>query len=119
MQLYLQNYDVTDNLILAIEKPVCRKWAGSDISETAIWTGVFKASFCGRVELITRSKIRWHIVGEKKANDKMVRASLIERIHPEYNIHKNPGPLEGIVEDIWQALAVAVTCYDLIKKGEL
>lgn len=106
--------------VLAIEKPVCQRYSGSSVSDTAIQAGVFKGAWKrDLVYLITRSKIRWHIGKNRQTNDSLVRKNLIDRIYPDYNLHHNPGPLVGIVEDTWQALAVAVTCFDLIEKGEI
>ena len=111
--------DKTD-AILAVEKPVCQRYSGSEVSETAIQAGVFKGIWGPKdVHLITRSKIRWHIGKIRKTTDSVVRSRLIDRIHPDYNLHHNPGVLIGIVKDTWQALAVAVTCYDLIEGGEI
>ena len=110
---------------LAVEKPVCRKWAGVEVSDTAIVSGIFigiAISSGLRSEnafLITRSKIRWHICNSKKANDSMIRKKLIEQFNPEYNLHHNAGVLKGVTGDIWQALAVAVTCRDLMDRGEI
>ena len=131
---FYPNYDLNDviftdvnslhldqeKLILAVEKPVCQRYSGSSVSETAVQAGIFIGIWKPKdYHLITRSKIRWHIGKVKKTNDSVIRRKLIERIHPDYNLHHNPGPLIGITADIWQALAVAVTCFDLLEKGEL
>lgn len=105
---------------LAIERPVCQKYSGVSVSDTAIIAGRFWGVWGNEnIHLITRSKIRWHVGKTRKTNDSVVRARLIDRIHPDYNRHHNPGVLLGVTGDIWQALAAAVTCYDLIEKGEL
>ena len=109
-----------DKTFLAIEKPVCQKYSGVSVSDTAIHAGVFWGVWGPKhCHLITRSKIRWHIGKVKKTNDSVIRKKLIEMIQPNYNLHNNPGLLVGITGDTWQALAVAVTCYDLIKSGEI
>lgn len=128
--VYSENADIYDDIphlrfdqndaVLAIERPICQKYSGVEVSDTAIQAGVFMGVWgLNNVHLITRSKIRWHIGKTRKTNDSVVRRSLIDRIHPDYNLHHNPGVLKGFKEDIWQALAVAVTCYDLIERGEI
>lgn len=128
--IYSENNDIRADLtrihidkkeaILAIEKPVCQRYSGVEVSDTAIQAGVFSGVWGPKnVHLITRSKIRWHIGNIRKTNDSVVRACLINRIYPDYNRVRDPGPLVGITGDIWQALAVAVTCFDLLKKGEI
>lgn len=130
---YSENNDIFTDLaylhasdrssILAVERPVCQRYSGVSVSDTAIvagmcigvW-GVFGES---QYHMITRSKIRWHVGHKRKTNDSVVRKSLIDRIFPDYNLHNNPGILVGITGDIWQALAAAVTCFDLIEGGEL
>ena len=126
---YSENHDILDDLsnlyhtkkeaILAVERPVCQKWAGAEVSDTAIEAGRFLGVW-GHDEqyLINRSKIRWHIGKVKQTNDSIIRQALIDRIHPDYDRLYNPGVLIGITGDIWQALAVAVTCCDLLEKGE-
>ena len=59
-----------DDIILAVEKPVCQKWSGVEVSDTAVAAGMFVGIFIEReYHLITRSKIRWHIGEERKTND--------------------------------------------------
>jgi hypothetical protein len=69
---------------LVIEKPVFYGWGGKELSETCIWAGRFYQEFITSghhiKEFITRSKIRWHIVKQKKgSNDSGVIKKLITR----------------------------------------
>ena len=102
---------------MAIEKPYCMRHSGNDVTETIIWTGRFIQAWPKFSMTYTRPKIGWHILGQKKWNDSKIRKAVINRIFPEYT-KKEPGILEGVKEDIWQALAVAITAHDLAPWGE-
>lgn len=97
--------------LVLIERPVCRKWAGASVSDTAIWTGRFMQASPVKVGLINRQKVRMHMVG-KKATDADIRFKIIERFYPEYCL-KEPGMFKGFKSDIWQAYALIVTYLDL------
>lgn len=107
---WLPEYESAE--FLAIEKPVCMKWSGSDVTETILWTGRFMQAWPKLYTIYTRAKIGWHILGDKSWSDKKIRSAIIRRMYPEYSL-KDKGPLEGVKADIWQALAVALTAYDL------
>lgn len=93
---------------LIIEKPICRKWSGSSVSETAIWAGIFQSAWPDwrNVELLTRQKVRMRTVG-KKATDAKIKRYLIDRF-PQFvdNCFKN------FRADIWQAYALVVVYLD-------
>ncbi len=102
-------YSEVDLELTIIERPVCRKWAGSEVSDTAIWAGRFiEASPC-EVSLINRQKVRMALVGNK-ATDSKIRTYIIERFEPGYKL-KEPGIFIGFKEDIWQAFALTVTYF--------
>lgn len=114
IDLLHSKYEIGLDLTI-IERPVCRKWAGSEVSDTAIWCGRFiEASPC-LVSLINRQKVRMVLVG-KTANDSKIRKYLINRFEPGYTL-KEPGMFEGFHDDVWQAFALTVTY--LIGRGEM
>lgn len=143
----LPNKELADRLLweeidyrdVVIEKAICRKWAGKEVSDTATWAGVF-AGICkgvahndfGNVYLISRSKVRWFICGGRKANDSIIIDRLINRFIPglyqrleRKEITRNAmldlakkGFFRDFHSDIWQAYALGVTCIDLLKAGE-
>lgn len=83
---------------------------GSEVFETCVWIGRFIERWRGRYNLIMRGAIRWHLCDDRRAKDANVRAALIERYGGKskaIGLKKNPGPLHGVVDDIWSALAVA------------
>lgn len=70
---------------LLLERPICRKYAGSDVSETAIWTGVFIGTWNQFTDgdeptLYSRQAIKAH--WGRKGNDSVIRDALIERFDP-------------------------------------
>ncbi len=95
---------------LIIEVPICRKWAGREVSDTAIWTGIFLSSwpdFHGAYrDMLTRQAVRMHTVG-KKATDAKIRAYLEQRFKNEHDEW-----FAGFKADIWQAYALVVTFID-------
>lgn len=59
-----------------------------------------------------------------KAKDSNIRQALIDRYakHDFKNgkgVKKNPDTFYGVSKDVWQAIAVGVTYYELLKEGEL
>lgn len=98
---------------LIIEVPICRKWAGREVSDTAIWTGIFLASwpdFNGAyADMVTRQSVRMHTVG-RKATDASIRKYLIDRFDQDMLSNW----FAGFKEDIWQAYALVVTFLDKI-----
>lgn len=91
---------------------------GEDVFETCVWIGRFmqvhKASLIqGRTHRVKRLAVKMHMCKSPKANDSTIRRALIDRWGPDkekaIGRKKTPGPLYDIVDDEWQALALAVT----------
>ena len=102
---------------IVIEKPVCRKWAGREVSDTAIVCGYFAGRTYLPVYLITRSKVRGHFKCTR-GGDKAVRDCLVERFAPGVRNHgkglkDSPGFFYGFNNDILQAFAVGITYIDM------
>jgi hypothetical protein len=109
--------------ILVIEKPICRKYAGADISNTAIWTGVFWNAWpnFNDVVLIGRQAVKMNLVG-KKGNDSKIRDYLIKRFDQDSFRETKSGVwklklegskwFDGFIKDIWQAYALLVYFID-------
>jgi len=88
--------------------------------ETLYWVGRFvEALYPQEVARLERGKIKLHLCGSRAAKDANVRATLIDRFGgiggkaEAVGTVKRPGPLHGVANDVWAALAVAVTWYDL------
>lgn len=115
-------FDVMDPLsmndcpLLAIEMVASYGMpVGREVFETCVWIGRFIERWGGAshdFRLVYRGDVKLHLCGTKRAKDPHVRQALIDKWGTkETAIGKkaSPGPLYGIVTDVWSALAVAVT----------
>jgi hypothetical protein len=100
--------------------------ASAELFETLWWAGQF-AEAAGRptagttpsrVERLKRLDIKRHLCGTTAANDTNVRAALIDRFggtggrSAAVGVKAAQGPLYGVANDVWSALAIAVTYAD-------
>lgn len=95
--------------------------ASAELFETLWWAGRFgeAASQSGiQIERLRRLDIKRHLCGTTAAKDGNVRAALVDRFGGSggkaaaVGLKASPGPLYGVANDVWQALAVAVTWAD-------
>lgn len=99
---------------LVIEMVACYGMAvGASTFTTVLWVGRFIEQLaCGDAEkytLIYRKKdVCMELCNNSKAKDSNIRRALLD-IYGEQGTKKKPGPLYGISQDIWSALAVAHT----------
>jgi len=105
---------------LVIEIPKCYGFVvGDSILETCVWAGRFIESWTRNPEhtheTMPRKTAVTRICLKATANDRMVRSALIDRFGGEKAIgcKSNQGPLYGVKNDIWAALAVAVAWRDM------
>lgn len=102
---------------------------GKEIFETCVWIGRFKQAWYSTLgddvneivdaEVVLRATVKTHICGTVKANDSNIRAALIDRYGGKENAvgnKKTPGPLWGVSKDVWSALAIAVTWFEMQKQ---
>lgn len=99
---------------------------GQSIFDTCIETGRFIESYnCDNsVFKYSRKEIVTYICGSSKAKDGNVRQSLIDLYAEHYGLtdktvigtKKDPGPLYGVSNDMWSALAVSVYHQKLMEK---
>lgn len=85
---------------------------GQEVFETCVWIGRFIQAWNGPHALIYRKTVTSFVCGSGKAKDSNVRQALIDRYggkHKAIGNKKSPGPLYGMKDDMWSALAVAVT----------
>jgi len=104
--------DVTS---IAIEKVESFGMAvGAEVFETVYWSGRFaEAARPLMVERVSRRAVKLHLCGSARAKDPNIRAALLDRYGAAARGTKaHPGPLYGIANDVWSALAVAVTAAD-------
>jgi len=90
---------------------------GVEVFETVYWSGRFaEAAHPLPVHRIGRKAVKLHLCGSARATDSNIRQALIDRYGPgkaaAIGTKKAPGPLHGIANDVWAALALAVTYQD-------
>ena len=98
--------------------PVACEWiesfgmaVGREVFETVFAVGMF-SQHVDLLRLVPRRDVKLHICASPRAKDGNIRQALIDRFG-EVGTKKNPGPLFGISQHRWAALAVAVTAFDL------
>lgn len=85
---------------------------GKEVFETCVWIGRFIETWGGDWKLVYRKDVKSHLCGSARAKDSNVRQALIDRLGPP-GTKKKPGATYGMRGDLWQALAVAVTAYEV------
>lgn len=82
---------------------------GAEIFDTVHWAGRFsEAAHPTPVVQLPRLKVKQAICHDSRAKDQNIRQALIDRFGGTSSIRKG-GPLYGIANDVWSALAIAVT----------
>ena len=112
----------SDAEILAIEAVASYGMpVGAEVFETCYFIGMaMEAAFKTNKKVckIYRKDEKLNLCGSLKANDATIRQALIDRFGGK-GTKKNPGYFYGVKGDVWQAIAVGVTFYDMKKRGEL
>lgn len=86
---------------------------GKEVFDTCIWIGRYwQASQAKNKRLVYRMEVKDHLCHDRRAKDANIRQALIDRFGGPQEIKKG-GKLYGISKDVWSALAVACTYYDL------
>lgn len=96
---------------------------GAEVFETCVWSGRFIERAVERQvpwHRLKRNEIKIHLCGSMRAKDPNIRQALIDRFGGSAAIgkKKTPGPLFGVSNDVWSALAVAMTWADTHKEVE-
>lgn len=93
---------------------------GAEVFDTCVWIGRYVQAWHGPFTLIYRREVKSHLCHDSKAKDGNIRQALIDRFGPgrdkAIGKKKKPGPLHGFADDLWSALAVAVTYGDRVTK---
>lgn len=88
---------------------------GDSVLQTCVWIGRFIQACIFPHELIPRKSVVTHLCMNPRANDSNVRQALIDRFSNgkgskvAIGSKRAPGPLFGVKNDIWSALAIAVS----------
>ncbi len=103
---------------------------GREVFDTCIWIGRFyqhladthPGAMMPRVEYILRAEEKRVLCKSSRAKDTNVTQALVDRFAPGQPNHgkgtkSKPGFFFEFKKDIWAAMAVATTCFDLYVKG--
>lgn len=97
---------------------------GKDVFETCVWIGRFVQALQGQdINYIYRKDEKMNLCGSMKAKDSNIRQALIDR-YAKFDfkngkgVKKNPDTFYGVSKDVWAAIAVGVTYWDMKMEGE-
>ena len=92
---------------------------GASVFETCVMIGRLKEAICRMLDLwphtIFRKEEKINLCGTMKAKDGNIRQALIDRFG-EVGTKANKGWFYGVSKDVWAAIAVGVTYYDIYLK---
>lgn len=97
---------------------------GKTVFETCVWIGRFiQAIKHKKHTFVYRKEEKLCLCGSLKAKDSNIRQALIDRYakHDFKNgkgTKKNPDTFYGVSKDVWQAIAVGVTCHERNNDGK-
>ena len=126
---YVLNQPFSYGYALAIEMVACYGMpVGAEVFDTCVWIGRFLQAAgmgqCARkIKLIYRKEEKLNLCGTPAAKDANIVQALIDRYaygqpNKGKGTKKQPGFFYGFAKDVWQAMAVAVTYFDLYGKNE-
>ena len=90
---------------------------GKDVFETCVWIGRFIEAAKKQHHFVYRKDEKLCLCHDSRAKDSNIRQALIDR-YAKFDfkngkgIKKNPDTFYGVSNDVWQAIAVAVTHYE-------
>lgn len=102
-----------DCTLLAIEQIKSYGMKVSDsVFDTVFWTGRFWQAWKGDKLRVPRMSVKMHLCHDSRAKDGNIRQALIDRLGPP-GVKAKKGITYGLKGDEWQALALAVYCFDV------
>lgn len=122
MNQYLA-YDLAIEMVACYGMPV-----GAEVFDTCVWIGQFlreanTRKLARKIKLIYRKEEKLNLCGTPAAKDANIVQAMIDRYaygqpNKGKGTKKQPGFFYGFAKDVWQAMAVAVTYFDLYGKNE-
>lgn len=98
---------------------------GAPVFQTCVWIGRFVQvwqSHGAPYSLITRQEVKLELCGNRAAKGANLRQALIDRFGPDkrkaIGVKASPGPLYGVKDDVWSALAVGCAWSDISERGK-
>lgn len=118
-------YDQTPIDAVAIEMVASYGMAvGREVFETCVWIGRFhQAANHSNTHYVYRKEEKEVICGSLKAKDANIRQALIDR-YAQHDLKNgkgtknNPDVFYGVSKDVWAAIAVGITYFELTKLDE-
>ena len=91
---------------------------GKDVFDTCVWIGRFVEAIGKEVTYIYRKDEKITLCNSMKAKDSNVKQALVNRyakhdFRSGKGTQKNPDTFYGVANDVWQAIAVGVTYYEI------
>lgn len=93
---------------------------GREVFDTCVWIGRLVQAWNAPHTLVYRRDVKMFLCGNNTAKDGNIRQALIDRYGGKDAAIGNkraPGPLYGISNDVWSALAVGVTWRETFAKA--
>jgi hypothetical protein len=82
----------------------------------SIWWNGYYCRVCDQFKTpykpVLRKDVKMHLCGTMKAKDCNIRQALIDK-YGEPGTKKNPGILHGVSKDVWSAIAINVTYWEV------
>jgi hypothetical protein len=90
---------------------------GAEVFETCVVIGRFIEAYgAERVHRITRGQVKMLLCQSMRAKDANIRQAILDKFGGKaaaIGSKRQPGPLRGLTGDLWAALAVGITYWDL------
>jgi len=117
MRLLMELYHMTAGNLVVEQVRCYGMTIGASTLDTVFWSGRFCEGWPGDWSLMPRMDIKMHLCHDSRAKDSNIRQALIDRFEPTLKPRQRPKTiLKGVSKDLWSAVALAVTWWDINRK---